>query len=96
MRKPVKACTAAALAALVATISTVPAEAGRRDAAGAIIAGVLVGGVIAGAIATSRPRYYTEPVGCGDYRRRAIADERAGRAEKAQYWWENYAACRRL
>ena len=96
MRKSATSGIAAAMAmALVATTSVTPAEAGKGNVAGAVIAGVVVGGIVAGAIATSKPRYYSEPVGCSDYRRRAIADERMGRPDKAQFWWDSYAACRR-
>lgn len=96
MRNWMKSAVAVAMAvALVGTTTMTPAEAGRGgNVAAGVVAGILVGGVIAGAVATSRPRYYTEPVNCGDYRRRAMADDRAGRPDRAQRWWDSYAACR--
>ena len=97
MRAVAKSGLAAALAlTLVATASVKPAEAGRGgDVAAGIIGGIIVGGIIAGAAANARPRYYrADPVGCVDYRRRAMGYEDAGRPDKARFWWDSYYSCR--
>ena len=92
---------AAALGLAIAAVSfSAPASAGSRgDVAAGVIGGVIVGGLIAGA-ANARPApppvYYSAPPrsDCGELRRRARYNESIGRYDRADYWRDQYRACR--
>lgn len=87
------ACVGLAMSLLA---SAAPAEARSRGANAAIVGGIIAGAIIAGAATRSYAgeRVYTRSSGCGEYRRRAISNEEAGRPGRAQYWWDRYAECR--
>lgn len=93
------AVAALALALTAGTFAT-EAEASRRGrVVGGVAAGLIIGGIVAGA-AAANARSYREPVyvapraSCGEYKRRAVWNEENGRNGRAQYWWDQYEACR--
>jgi hypothetical protein len=88
---------AALAVALTATTFATEAEAQRRGRiVGGVAAGLIIGGLVAGAAAANaRERVYVAPrASCGEYKRRAIWNEENGRGGRAQYWWDQYEACR--
>jgi hypothetical protein len=94
----VRAGAVAALAiAVTATTFATEASAQRRGRViGGVAAGLIIGGLLAGsAYAAPRERIYVAPrASCGEYKRRAIWNEENGRGGRAQYWWDQYEACR--
>ena len=91
---------AIAAVALTATVGSLPASAGSRgDVAAGVVGGLIVGGIV-GSAANARPAppaYYAAPPparGCGDLRRKAEYNDSIGRYERADYWRDQYRACR--
>jgi hypothetical protein len=88
------ACTALALA-LTSAVMVDQADARSRRGV-ALGVGLGVGLLIAGAaVANARERVYVRTApGCGEYRNRAIWNERNGNRGRAQYWWDRFEDCR--